>query len=191
MIERFQKKSDFDKFWAENEFSNLYNHHLERTCKVGSEDTFRCKFYSKSGYKKCRMQAKVIFPGCDDSAELFITDDSHQHERLVMDDVNGKATKFTWKRFPEAEELVINGLKHNDFPTQIMKSLDEAGIPLPSYQQLNNKIAYLRRILDMHGDIATSGELEAAINKHTKVPEDEHEPFVKDYKTYTIQAPIL
>ena len=73
-------------------------------------------------------------------------------------------------------------MKHNDFPTQIMKSLDEAGIPLPSYQQLNNKIAYLRRTLDMHGDIATSGELEAAINKHTEVPEDEHEPFVKDYK---------
>ena len=79
LIERFENKSEFDKFWAENEFSDLYNHHLERTCKVGSEDTFRCKFYSKSGFSKCKMQAKVIFPGCDDSAELFLTDDSHQH----------------------------------------------------------------------------------------------------------------
>ena len=26
LIERFEKKSDFDKFWAENEFLNLYNH---------------------------------------------------------------------------------------------------------------------------------------------------------------------
>ena len=73
-------------------------------------------------------------------------------------------------------------MKRSDFPTKIMNSLVEARIPLPSYQQLNNKIAYLRRTLDMHGDIATSGELETAINKDTEVPEDEHEPFVKDYK---------
>ena len=47
--------------------------------------------------------------------------------------------------FPEAEEIITYGMKHNDFPSQIMKSIDEAGIPLPGYQQLNNEIAYLRK----------------------------------------------
>ena len=58
----------------------------------------------------------------------------------------------------------------------------EAGIPLPSYQQLNNKIAYLRKTLEMHGDIVTSGELLEVINKHTQIPDDENEPFIKDHK---------
>ena len=94
------------------------------------------------------MQVKVVFPGSDDSVQLFATDDSHQHEPLGVDDMNAKTAKFTWKGFPEAQDIVLNGMKHNDFPSQIMKSIDEAGIPLPSLQQLNNKIAYLRRTLD-------------------------------------------
>ena len=120
------------------------------------------------------MQAKVVFPGCDDSAQLFMSNDNHTHERLNIAGVCDKTAKFTWKAFPAAEEIVVKGLKHNDFPTQIMKALDDAEIPLPSYQQLNNKIAYLRKTLDMHGDIATSGELLEAIKKHT----DENQPFI-------------
>ena len=87
----------------------------------------------------------------------------------------------SWKALPAAEQIVVKCLKHNDFPTQIKKALDDAEIPLPSYQQLNNKIAYLRRKLDMHGDIATSGELLEAIKKHTDIPDDENQPPIKNH----------
>ena len=116
---------------------------------------------------------------------MYITDASHSHERLVSSDDENVTTKFTWKSQPEATEIVINGLKHNDYPSQIMKSLNDFGItPLPSYAQLNNKILYLRKTQEMHKNITTSGELEEAIQKHTEVPNDDeiHKPYVKDYK---------
>ena len=49
-IESFENKNDLDEFWNEKEFGELFNHHLERASKTGSEDIFRCKFYSKSGF---------------------------------------------------------------------------------------------------------------------------------------------
>ena len=66
-----------------------------------------------------------------------------------------------------------------------MKSLHENGItPLPSYTQLNNKIVYLRKSLEIHGNITTSAELDEAIKKHTEIPGDDeiHKPYVKNYK---------
>ena len=40
LIEEFENKSELDQFWAENDFSSIYNHHMERTCKIGSKDFF-------------------------------------------------------------------------------------------------------------------------------------------------------
>jgi len=95
------------------------------------------------------MQIKVSFPGHDNSLSLFITNASHEHERLEDSNKNSETTKFTWTTQPEAKEIVLNGIKHNEFPSQIMKSLNENGIaPLPSFTQLNNKIVYLRKSLE-------------------------------------------
>ena len=41
LIEEFENKSELDQFFAENEFSSIYNHHMDRTCKIGSEETIR------------------------------------------------------------------------------------------------------------------------------------------------------
>ena len=38
LIESFENKNDLDKFWNEEEFGKLFNHHLERASKAGSED---------------------------------------------------------------------------------------------------------------------------------------------------------
>ena len=156
-VEAFEKKEDLDKFWNEKEFGKLYYHYVERASKAGSEDIFRCKFYSKSGFTKCKMHIKVSFPGNDNCLSLFITNASHEHERLDHPNKNNETTKFTWTSQPEAREIVLNGIKQNDFPSQIMQSLNKSGItPLPSYTQLNNKIVYLRKSLEIHGNITTS-----------------------------------
>ena len=184
-IEEFESKESLDAYWNNHEFDQIYNHHLERTSRLGSEDIFRCKFYSKSGFSQCRMQAKVSFPGFDCSAKLFLTDASHTHERLNVLESEERITKFTWRGHPEATEIVLNGLKHNDFPSQIMMSLHEFGVsPLPTYEQLNNKLNYLRKSANIHGDITTSGELEEAIKKHSDIPDDDdiHKPFINAYK---------
>ena len=48
LVEEFETKSEFEEFWTEHEFSKIYNHHMERACsRIGSEDVFRCKYYSK------------------------------------------------------------------------------------------------------------------------------------------------
>ena len=107
----------------------------------------------------------MSFSGTDSSAFLYITDASHSHDRLVSPDVDGQTAKFTWRSQPAATEIILNGLK-------------------PSYEQLNNKINYLRKSHDICGDITTSGELEEAIKKHVEVPNDNdvHKPFVHSYK---------
>ena len=47
LVEEFEIKSEFDEFWTEHEFSKIDNHHVERACRIGFEDVFRCKYYSK------------------------------------------------------------------------------------------------------------------------------------------------
>ena len=47
LVEEFETISEFDEFWKEHKFSKIYNHHMERACRIGSEDVFRCKYYSK------------------------------------------------------------------------------------------------------------------------------------------------
>ena len=47
LLEEFETKSGLDEFWTDHEFSKIYNQHIERACRIGSEDVFRCKYYSK------------------------------------------------------------------------------------------------------------------------------------------------
>ena len=41
LVEEFETKSEFDEFWTEHEFSKIYNHHIERACRIGSKGVFR------------------------------------------------------------------------------------------------------------------------------------------------------
>ena len=89
------------------------------------------------------MQAKTVFPGKDESVFLYLTCTEHNHARVVKPSKNGL---FTWKSQPEALEIMNQGFQHNDYPSQILKAMDEAGInPLPNMTQINNKIANLRK----------------------------------------------
>ena len=40
----------------------------------------------------------------------------------------------------------------------------------------------MRKTHGLHGDIVTYGELLKAIQKHVDVPDDENDPYIKDYK---------
>ena len=182
LVEEFENKDNFDEYWNEMEFSKIYYHHVSKTTNEGMEDIFRCKNVNKRGFEKCQMQCKVVFPGCDMSARLYITNDEHKHGRKVDEEVS---EKFTWRSQVRAEEIVKLGVEHNDYPSQIMKALNDAGIsPMPEYLQLNNKIARLRLKIGNSKNISTSGELEEELKKYTKIPDadDIHKPFVKDYK---------
>ena len=79
LVESFDTKEEFDVYWAEHKFDEIYFHYSERTSEVGYEDVFRCKNYSKSGYVKCPMQAKTVFPGRDETVFLYLTSDEHSH----------------------------------------------------------------------------------------------------------------
>ena len=79
LVEEFETISEFDEFWKEHKFSKIYNHHMERACRIGSEDVFKCKYYSKTGYSQCKMHAKVAFRGYNNSVQFFLSNDSHTH----------------------------------------------------------------------------------------------------------------
>ena len=102
------------------------------------------KMQTKEGSKIVKCNAKFFYPGCDQSVKLYISSDEHKHERIPVEE---PLQKFSWKNQPNAELIVKEGVEHNDYPSQIMKALNDAGIsPLPEYVQLNNKIARLRLI---------------------------------------------
>ena len=182
LIDEFDTKEVFDQYWISNDFDALYYHHSERSTYTGSEDIFRCKFYNKSGYEKCNMQAKTVFPGASESVFLYLTNDEHMHGKVRKPSKDGR---FTWKSQPDAEEILIVGVEHNDFPSQILRAMDAAGIkPLPSMSQINNKIANIRNNKGLNSEITTKRELENILKTYTDIPaiEDADEPFVKDYK---------
>ena len=149
-VEEFETKAEFDKYWLENHFDELYYHHSERSTDIGSDDVFSCKFHNKSGFEKCQMQAKTVFPGKNESVFLYLTSAEHSHARVVKPSKNGL---FTWKSQPEALEIINQGFQHNDCPSQILKAMDEAGInPLPNMTQINNKIANLRKKIGLNDE---------------------------------------
>ena len=58
----------------------------------------------------------------------------------------------------------------------------ENGItPVPSHRQLNNKVVYLRKSHEIHGNITTSTEIEGAISNPEIHGDDKiHKPYVKN-----------
>ena len=83
LVETFETKIEFESYWSENQFDDLYYHHSGRAINIGSEEIFRCRNYNKLGFQRCYMQAKTIFPGKDDSVQLHLTSDEHTHARLL------------------------------------------------------------------------------------------------------------
>ena len=77
-------------FFLKNEIQSM-----ERACRIGSEDVFSCKYYSKAGYSQCKVQAKVVFPGHNSSVQFFMSNDSHTHVRSGGNNRNDKSTKFS------------------------------------------------------------------------------------------------
>ena len=129
LVEEFEDKLKFDEYWNDLDFNKIYYHHVSKTTNEGMVDIFRCKNVSKHGFEKCEMQCKIVFPSCDMSVQLHITSDEHKHDRIAIEE---HLEKFTWRTQPEAEQIVKLGEEHNDYPSQIMKALHDAGIsPMP------------------------------------------------------------
>lgn len=73
---------------------------------------------------------------------MYISSDEHKHERTPVEE---PLQKFSWRNQPNAELFAKEGVEYNDYPSQIMKALNDAGIfAMPEYVQLNNEIARLR-----------------------------------------------
>ena len=179
-FEAFENKEEFDEFWKTNCLGENYYHHTSGISEIGDEEIFRCKYYKKVGYKRCQSQVKVVYPGESESIVIEKSTDEHEHV------ANGLVhTNFSWKNNPEAENIVIEGVKHNDQPQQIKFALQEACIdPLPTTQQLNNKVATLRMKMNTNPKIANSSDLRAAILERSSVPPADqlHVPFISGYK---------
>ena len=188
LVKDFPLKNEFDIYWRENKFNEQFYHHSNCQNGIGEQEIFMCKFTKKVRFVSCKKQLKVCFPGEDQSVLLYESSNDHDHSR------NGSTSgNFTWKNQPDAENIVTEGVKHNDYPSAIMLALRRNGIePLPSALQLNNKIAHLRKKNEIHHFIDTSGDLREALNKYIEVPDMESEegrnkPFVKDYKISVLE----
>ena len=180
--EHFEEKSEFDNHWKINKYSETYFHYSARACHEGEEDIFKCKYSKKVGYEKCENQIKVVFPRENESVKIFESEVEHNHKELEN---LSNSQKFNWKRFPDAEKIVLDATKHNVVASNIMEELEKAGIsPLPTTGQLNNKIAYIRKNMEreVKKDITTSGELREALNSLIDIPDDPHKAFVNKYK---------
>ena len=71
---------------------------------------------------------------------LYATADKHEHTR--QNPTSDVTHRFSWKRNALAHDIVVTGVKNNDFPSQILLALAKANVePLPSCLQLNNHIA--------------------------------------------------
>ena len=179
--ENFEDKENFDVYWKSENFSKNYFHYSARPSKFGEEEIFKCKFAKKVGYKKCENQLKIIFPGANQSVQIYESVDEHSHVQFEQIEVQ----TFSWKNNDAVENIVVEGVRHNDVASKIFEHLEIAGIsPLPTMGQLNNKIAYLRKTMqiEMQTNITTSGELREALDLLLVEPEDTHKPYVNSYK---------
>ena len=53
LVEDFEEKTEFDHYWKEIEFYNVYYHHVFKSTEKGMEEIFRCKNASKRGFQNC------------------------------------------------------------------------------------------------------------------------------------------
>ena len=178
LLDIFDDIEKFEEFWESSEFNNLYCVQERAGNSAGEYTLYRCRYNKKAGFKSCQSKVKAVFPDNDNSVMLYATADKHEHTQ--QNPTSDITHRFSWKRNALAHDIVVTGVKHNDFPSQIMLALAKANVdPLPSCLQLNNHIAEVRKKQIDRNPIHNTENLRNEIEKRLKDPEDENEVYVE------------
>ena len=136
-----------------------------------------CKFAQKTRYHKCDYQIKVVFPSKDLDV---IVEECNAHEHILKDDYVDSNQVYRWS--PLATEIIVFGIKSGASPKVILRNMREKGCftttPEPSMQQLYNKIANMKKILNLSESVENTHDLREKIKDHLKVPENDIEGYV-------------
>ena len=115
--------------------------------EYGVVHKYICKYAQKTRYLKCNYQIKVVFPSKDLDA---IVEDCNSHEHILRDDYVESNQVYRWGS--SATEIIVLGIKSGASPKVIFRNMRDKGcfqsVPEPTSQQLYNKIANLKKVLN-------------------------------------------
>ena len=158
----------------------------KRSPDYADTEHFVCKYARKVGYVPCPVQYMVIFFSHNDEVSVACADHNEDHVHEVDDnsDVNG-GTNFKWTL--EQTELIKKCLQYeSNRPLAIRRNLENANLfregNIPTAQQLSNKVAHVRLLLNKSKQIFTTHHLREQISEKLEIPDDEHDPYIASHE---------
>jgi len=179
--EKFETKEEFDASEVKTEIETKYKQRKVRSTTFAEKVLFECHFERKRHYKKCPFKYQVNYSNSSDNV-LVETVGEHEHEALADENVEQNRKYLKWT--DEQTKVVLEGVKHNLDPTNIRRALKDSNLFLgifPTLQQINNKIALVRKSL-VNTKITMTADLRKVIETILEEPEDENEAFIVDYE---------
>ena len=179
--EKFDTKEDFDMSEVKVEIETKFKPRKVRSTEYSEKALFECHFHRKTHYKSCPVKYQVNYSNSCDEV-LVETVGDHEHTKEEDENTEQKRNYLKWT--DEQSKIVLEGVKHNMDPTNIKRALKDSNLftgIFPTLEQINNKIAKVRKLL-VKTKITMTADLRTAIENITEEPDDENEPFIVDYK---------
>ena len=179
-VKKFTNADEAESFvQAENTWSVTVSHDTEE----GNKKFYRCRKVKFRG-PQCAASIYLLFEANSSEVLLYRTDSDHDHESIATAETRHGICQETKE---EINKLFALHLK----PKAILNSLKKIqGMKLPSKKQLNNYLSDRRRVV--YGSPSISlGELQAWLIENSKIPFDEHEPYVIAYHVYEGETPTF
>ena len=160
----------------------MYSARISRETEYYDLIRYTCKFSRKVGWKECPMILRVKFKTTSDEVLVEQYGNDHVHEEEL--DADAQGCNFRWTN--AMTECIMQCLKNEATAVTILRNLRDGNLVSrengPTSQQLNNKIAYCRKLLHKSEQVITTGELRTKIKQHVAVPDDECEAYIAYYK---------
>ena len=155
-----------------DEIKETYTSKRKREHETHEVHNYLCHFSQRQKFLPCKKQLQIVFPS--DSKEVFVQE-TGVHEHIENPDFVETSHVFKWSK--KATEILVTGIKMNSRPKVMLRELRDKncfdGQTEPSQIQLYNKIAHLKKIMNLSENLLTTFQLHQKVQEHTDIPDND------------------
>ena len=163
-----------------DEIKETYTSKRKREHETHEVHNYVCHFSQRQKFLPCKKQLRIVFPS--DSKEVFVQE-TGVHEHIENPDFVETSHVFKWSK--KATEILVTGIKMNSRPKVMLRELRDIncfdGQTEPSQIQIYNKIAHLKKIMNLSENLLTTFQLRQKVQEHTDIPDNDIQGFVPHY----------
>ena len=182
-FKRFANPKEFKEDVVWEEIGSSMTRRKKWNTDLGRKESYVCKFSQRRGYKVCKKQYMVVYPSTSLIVVVWHTPDHLEH---LHEEDPAYQTKENYHWTQQQEAIVLRGIRTNTKNTLILRTLKEEGATngsgkYPDIRQVGVKKRYMKNVKEQKHFIVSAEALRQYCERHSDVPEDEHQSFVPFY----------